>query len=58
MKHSGMTVNERLWESGLMKEYDDAVKNLNTDKVKEIIKSVELDEKNIIQILKYEKLLL
>ena len=46
-----MTVNERLYASGLMDEFDKAVNNKNTHKVKEILKKVELAEDSIKPIL-------
>ena len=44
MKYSMMTVNERLYVSGLMDEFDKAVKEKDITKVKAILKSVELNE--------------
>ncbi|WP_162838820.1 hypothetical protein [Aquimarina longa] len=46
-----MTVNERLYASGLMDEFDKAVENKNIDKVKSILKKVELNETSIKPIL-------
>ena len=50
-KYSGMTVNERLYVSGLMDEFDEAVKNKNIDRVRSILKEVELTEESIKPIL-------
>lgn len=52
MKYQGMTVNERLYVSGLMDEFDKAVKEKNTQKVKSILENVELNEESIMPILK------
>ena len=46
-----MTVNERLYVSGLMDEFDEAVKNKNIDRVRSILKEVELTEESIKPIL-------
>ncbi len=51
MEYKGMTVNERLYASGLMDEFDKAVENKNIDKVKSILKKVELNETSIKPIL-------
>lgn len=52
-KYAGMTVNERLYVSGLMNKFDKAVKEKNVDKVISILHEVELtDEKLINPILK------
>lgn len=50
-KYAGMTVNERLYVSGLMDEYDRAVKKKDAQKVREILEKVELTEANIKPIL-------
>ena len=53
--YSGMTVNERLYASGLLKDFDDAVHKKDMDKVKAILQEVELTDssiKDIIQSLK------
>ncbi len=47
-----MTVNERLWVSGLMEQFDSAVLERNLDNVREILKEVELNDLNIDAILK------
>ena len=43
-KYAGMTVNERLYVSGLIDEFDRAVSEKNTDAVVRILKEVELTE--------------
>lgn len=51
-KYSGMTVNERLYASGYIDEFDRAVQEKDLDKVKSILKELELDEVSIKSILK------
>jgi len=51
-KYAGMTVNERLYVSGLMDEFDEAVEKKNTEKVRAILAEVELTEESIKPILK------
>ena len=51
-KYSGTTVNERLYLSGLMAEFDKAVFEKNYNKAKEILEKVELTEESISPILK------
>lgn len=46
-KYSGMTVNERIYVSGLMGEFDEAVENKNTEKVRAILEQVELTSSSI-----------
>ena len=50
-KYAGMTVNERLYVSGLMDEFDEAVEREDTDKVRAILEKVELTEDSIKPIL-------
>ena len=51
-KYPGMTVNERLYVSGLMNKFDKAVKEKDVDEVISILKDVELtDEASINPIL-------
>lgn len=52
MKYQGMTVNERLYVSGLMDAFDKAVKEKDIPKVKSILENVELSEESIKPILK------
>ena len=51
-KYKGMTVNERLWASGLSDEFDKAVKEKDVIKAKWILEQVELTKQNINPILK------
>jgi hypothetical protein len=52
-KYKGMTVNERLYISGLMDAFDKATKEEDIKKVIEILKEVEItDESAIVEILK------
>ncbi len=48
---SGMTVNERLWESGLMDEFDSAKKKDKT-RAKEILRWLRVDDPSIVKIVK------
>jgi len=48
-----MTVNERLWVSGLMEKFDLAVTETDINTVKSILRDVELGEANINGILKH-----
>lgn len=50
-KYAGMTVNERLYVSGLMNEYDKAVKDKDAQRVRDILEKVDLTEVNIKPIL-------
>jgi hypothetical protein len=50
-KYGGMTVNERLYVSGLLNDFDIAVKEKNVDKVISILQKVELTKGNIDPIL-------
>jgi hypothetical protein len=52
MKYSGMTVNERLYISGLLQKFDDAVNEKDINKIIKILKEVELEESSINPILK------
>lgn len=44
---AGLTVNERLWLSGQMQAFDDAIAETDEVAFKVICKSVFLDESNI-----------
>ena len=55
--YSGMTVNERLHVSGLMHRYDEAVEKKDKDEAILILKSVDLGEENIRDILKFDGLI-
>ena len=50
-KYLGMTVNERLYASGLFDEYDKAVEERRLEDVIRILKEVELNEESIEPIL-------
>jgi hypothetical protein len=50
-KYSGMTVNERLYVSGLLDEFDKAVEEKDVDKVISILEKVELTDLSIDPIL-------
>ena len=52
-KYKGMTVNERLYVSGLMEAFDEAVRVNDSEEVSKILKKVEItDEAAIEAILK------
>lgn len=52
-KYSGMTVNERLYISGLINKFDDAVKRKDIKEIISILERVEIiDEESINLILK------
>ena len=42
--YSGMTVNERLYESGLMNLFDKSVKKKDVDLIRSILKQIEINE--------------
>lgn len=44
---AGMTVNERLWVSGLVSEFDKAIEDKNEKEFREICRRVFLSEENI-----------
>ncbi len=50
-KYAGMTVNERLYVSGLLDAFDEAISKKNTKGVISILKEVELTDANIKPIL-------
>lgn len=50
-KYAGMTVNERLYVSGLLDEFERSVSEKNTDAAIRILKEVELTDENIKPIL-------
>lgn len=50
-KYAGMTVNERLYVSGLMDDFDKAVGEKNTAEVIRILRKVELGDDSIKPIL-------
>jgi hypothetical protein len=55
MKYTGMTVNGRLYVSGKLSDYDKAIREQDINKVKEILKSVELNDVSIIPILQHDE---
>jgi len=50
-KYRGMTVNERLYISGLLNEFDKAVKEKDVNEVIRILEEVKLTKPNIDPIL-------
>ena len=50
-KYAAMTVNERLYVSGLMSEFDRAVDDRDAERVLAILSKVELNEESIRPIL-------
>lgn len=56
MKYAGMTVNERLFTSGLIDSYYLALKRKDVSEIVNILKKIELDDENIHNILKFERL--
>lgn len=52
-----MTVNERLFVSGLIDDYDKAVREKDVKKVVSILNEIEIGDSNIIPILKFEGLI-
>lgn len=55
-QYAGMTVNERLYMSGLMGQFDKAVRERNVSKVRSILQAVELSDESIDAILEQLKL--
>jgi molecular chaperone GrpE (heat shock protein) len=49
---TGLTVNERLYISGLLNDFDEAVKEKAEEKIISILKQVNLTEDSILPILK------
>ena len=50
-KYAGMTVNECLYVSGLINEFDKAVEEKNVRKIRKILERVDLTEDSIKPIL-------
>jgi len=40
----GMTINERLYLSGLMDEFDKAVNSKNTEKISSILRKIDIED--------------
>jgi ABC-type multidrug transport system ATPase subunit len=55
-KYAGMTVNERLYVSGKLQEFDKAVAERNAQRARAILEEVGLTEESILPILKEEGL--
>lgn len=50
-KYAGMTVNERLYVSGLLDEFDEAVEKRDVARVRCVLEKVELTDESIEPIL-------
>jgi iron uptake system EfeUOB component EfeO/EfeM len=50
-KYKGMTVNERLWTSGLMTKFEKAIKDKDATKARLLLEKIELTKENIDPIL-------
>jgi hypothetical protein len=50
-KYGGMTVNERIYASGLIDEFDRAIREKDVDRIRIILEKVELAEESIRPIL-------
>ena len=50
-KFLGMTVNERLYVSGLMPDFDFYLKQKDVEGIKRILRKIELHESSIIEII-------
>jgi hypothetical protein len=56
-RYLGMTVNERLYVSGLIDKFYDSVNKKDTDTAVLILEAVDLGEENIEAILKFNGLI-
>jgi hypothetical protein len=54
--YGGMTVNERLYISGLMEQFDKALVEKDRERLITILKEVELNQENINAILRSKNL--
>ena len=50
---TGMTVNERLYETGLMSAFDRAAERQDVKALKEILRKVELDEEGVARVVEW-----
>ncbi|ODS77565.1 MAG: hypothetical protein ABS46_18045 [Cytophagaceae bacterium SCN 52-12] len=48
-QYAGMTVNERLYVSGLMDEFDKAVEGKDIDKILQILKAVGITDNSLVK---------
>ena len=48
-KYNGMTVNERLYLSGLMDKFDEFVRTENVDGLKEILEKIEITDETAVR---------
>ena len=55
-EYSGMTVNERLYMSGLINEFDKAVLDKDINKIKSILTEIQLSDSAIEKIIESLKL--
>ena len=46
-KLEGMTTNERLWETDLLSEFEDAQRSRDYDRIREILRSIHVDQPSI-----------
>jgi uncharacterized membrane protein YvbJ len=53
MDYEAMTVNERLFRSGLVKDFDSAVERKDKELVIEILERLKVDDASIQEILKF-----
>ena len=55
-KFFGMTVNERLYVAGLMNDFNYYLKQKDIERIKSILKKVELNEDSILEIIESLKI--
>ncbi len=51
-KYAGLTINERLFASGLMPAFDEAISRKDWAKVKEVLETLELGREDVKAVLK------